>query len=106
LCQSGRRSGWIAIFCGSIVSCARIEMTTTQSLAQSVLVKIGLPTHDSEYTKRFKSVDQGPYRAIAVEVLVSAILQTHVGVLHCCVAVDVSGSSMVSILRKMSRSKG
>ena len=46
LCESGRRSGWIAIFCGSIVSCARIKMTPTQSLAQTVLVKIGLPTND------------------------------------------------------------
>ena len=55
---------------------------TAQNLAQTVLVKIGLATDDGEYIKRFKSVDQGPYRAVTVEVLVSAILQTHMGVLH------------------------
>lgn len=55
---------------------------TSQSLAQTVLVKSGLARHDSEYKQRFKKVDQGAYRAIGVDVLVSTILQTHVGVLH------------------------
>lgn len=81
LCESWRWSGWVSIFCGSIVGRARINMIP-QSLAQTVLVKSGLATHDSEYIKRFKSLDQGPYRATTVKVLVSAILQTHMGVLH------------------------
>lgn len=52
LCESGRGSGWIAIICGSVVGGARIDMTSTQSLAQTaVLMKIGLATHDSEYVK-------------------------------------------------------
>lgn len=50
LSESGWRGRWIAIFCGSIVSGARINMTSTQSLAQTaVLMKICLATHDSEY---------------------------------------------------------
>ena len=50
--ESGGRSGWIAIFCGSIVSGTRINMASTQSLAQTaVLMKTGLATHDSEYIK-------------------------------------------------------
>ena len=99
LSESGRGSGWIAIVCCSIVCGARINMAPTQSLAQTaVLMKIGLATHDSEYIKTVQN--QGSYRATTVEVLVSAILQTHMCVLHCCLAVDGGGSSMVSILRK------
>ena len=52
LSESGRRGGWIAIFRGSIVTGARIDMASTQSLTQTaVLMKICLATHDSEYIK-------------------------------------------------------